>query len=298
MIDLRSGRISDILPENLSSQLEVQAFGYALHRQIDKLLSMAEKVSFLTAIDRADEEILDYLAIELRTPCYKMEYSIEVKRALILSTLPYYMKMGTTYMVNSIIQTIFGNGHIIEFFEAGLEPHHFAVTVKGAEATTRPTAEFREVLEEVKRKSQWLDYILLEFDTMESTLHIGGCMGTSMTTPIAEQPDNIKFEGTERLGGPVGTITETPVTEQPDAIRFRGTERLGGRAGTISATRVVEQQDKYEFSQPARVGGRLGSVITTAISEEPDYIDFRGTLNTGGELNSIQSTPLHENQGG
>lgn len=268
MTDLRSGRITDILPDNLSSQLEAQAFGYALHRQVEKLLGMAEKVSFLTAIDRASDEILDYLAIELRTPCYKMEYSTEVKRALILSTLPYYMKMGTTYMVNSIIQTIFGNGHIIEFFEAGLEPHHFAVSIKGAEATTRPTSEFREVLEQVKRKSQWLDYILLEFDTMESTLHIGGCMGTSMTTPIAEQPDNIKFEGTERLGGPVGTIMATPVTEQQDNIRFKDTERIGGLPGTISATPIAEQPDAYKFRRHSRIGGRLGSVISTAIPED------------------------------
>lgn len=268
MTDLRSGRITDILSDNLSGQLEVQAFGYALHRQIEKLLGIAEKVSFLTAIDRASDEILDYLAIELRTPCYKMEYSTEVKRALILSTLPYYMKMGTTYMVNSIIQTIFGNGHIIEFFEAGLEPHHFAVSIKGAEATTRPTSEFREVLEQVKRKSQWLDYILLEFDTMESALHVGGCMGTSMTTPIAEQPDNIKFEGMERLGGPVGTIMATPVTEQPDNIRFKDTERIGGLPGTISATPIAEQPDEYKFRRPARVGGRLGSVISTAIPED------------------------------
>lgn len=276
MIDLRSGRITDILPDNLSSQLEVQAFGYALHRQIEKLLDMAEKVSFLTAIDRAPDEILDYLAIELRTPCYKMEYPTETKRALILSTLPYYMKMGTTYMVNSIIQTIFGSGHIIEFFEAGLEPHHFAVSIKGAEATSRPTTEFREVLEEVKRKSQWLDYVELEFDTMESTLRVGGCMGSSMTTPVAEQPDNIRFEGTERLGGPVGTITATPVTEQPDNIRFKDTGRIGGLPGTISATPITEQPDEYKFRRPARMGGRLGTVTSTAIPEDT------GNNTTGG----------------
>ena len=46
MTDLRSGRITDILPDNLSSQLEVQAFGYALHRQIEKLLSNLPENAF------------------------------------------------------------------------------------------------------------------------------------------------------------------------------------------------------------------------------------------------------------
>lgn len=214
MISLRSGRITDILPNNLASQLEAQAFGYALHRQIEKLCDMADKVRIYAAVQTAPDEILDYLAIELRTPCYKMEYSIEVKRSLIISTLPYYMKMGTTAMVNHIIETIFGNGHIVEFFECGLDPHHFKVQISGAEATSRPTSEFREVLEAVKRKSQWLDSILLDFDQMEHTARYGGAMSTTMTTPIEEQPDNIQFEGAERIGGQVGSSMTTPMREE------------------------------------------------------------------------------------
>lgn len=213
MIDLRTGRITDILPDNLSSHLEVQAFGYALHRQIEKLCNMADRVKIYAAIQTAPDGILDYLAIELRTPCYRMEYSTEVKRNLILSTLPYHMKMGTTGMVNHIIRTIFGDGHIVEFFEAGLEPHHFMVQVSGAEPTSRPTREFREVLEQVKRKSQWLDGILLEFTRMEHTARIGGAISSAMTTPIAEQADNLVFTSKLRLGGSVGTVINTPLAE-------------------------------------------------------------------------------------
>lgn len=213
MIDLRTGRITDILPDNLSSQPEVQALGYALHRQIVKLCDMADKTRIYAALRTAPDEILDYLAIELRTPCYKMEYSTEVKRNLILSTLPYHMKMGTTAMVNHIIHTIFGDGHIVEFFEADLEPHHFMVQVSGAAPTSRPTSEFREVLEQVKRKSQWLDGILLEFDRMEHTVRVGGGMASAMTTPIAEQPDNLVFISEQRFGGPMGTVTNTPLAE-------------------------------------------------------------------------------------
>lgn len=240
MISLRSGRITDILPGNLASQLEVQAFGYALHRQIEKLCGMADKVKFLTAIQEATDEILDYLAIELRTPCYKMEYSTEAKRRLILSTLPYYMKMGTTYMVNSIIQTIFGSGHIVEFFDAGLDPHHFMVHIHGAEATSRPSTEFREVLEAVKRKSQWLDGVVLEFDQMEHVTRFGGCMSSTMTTPMAEQPDNIQFEKTERIGGRLGIITSTPVPDKEDKPEFAESVNIGGGLNPEQSTPLAE----------------------------------------------------------
>lgn len=267
MIDLRNGRITDILPRNLASQLEVQAFGYALHRQIEKLCNMADKVKIFTAIQSAPDEILDYLAIELRTPCYKETFPIEVKRRLILSTMPYYMKMGTTYMVNSIIQTIFGTGNIVEFFERDMDPHHFMVHISGAEATSRPTSEFREVLEQVKRKSQWLDGVELVFDPMEHTARFGGCMSSSMTTPLAEQPDEFQFQNTERIGGPVGTEMVTPLGEQPDEMLFRHTARIGGRLGTVTASPLPAAEDQLEFIGSVNIGGGLNTVQTTPLAE-------------------------------
>ncbi len=89
MIDIRAGRITDILPDNLSSQLEVQAFAYALHRQMVKLCDAADRTRIYAAIQQAPEEILDYLALELRTPCYEMTFPLATKRRLIAYTLPY-----------------------------------------------------------------------------------------------------------------------------------------------------------------------------------------------------------------
>lgn len=267
MIDLRGGRMTDLMPENLSTQVQTQAFAYALHRQIVKLCDMADGVNFLTAIENAPEELLDYLALELRTPCYSMGYSVEVKRSLILSTLPYYMKMGTTCMVNSIIQTIFGSGEIVEFFDAGLKPHHFLVHIWGAEATSRPTAEFREVLEAVKRKSQWLDAVVLEFAAMEQTTRLGGRMSSVMTTPMREQPDDIRFEKTDHIGGAVGTTASTPVQEQADDLRFLQPLRVGGSAGTLSSTPLPQGEDIPQFLETLYAGGRAGSVQSTPLSE-------------------------------
>lgn len=267
MINLRNGRFTDILPENLSSQLEAQAFAYALHRQIVKLCDMADRTRIYAAIQTAPEEILDALALELRTPCYELADTVEKKRRLVLSTLPYYMRMGTTAMVNSIISAIFGNGHIVEFFEAGMDPHHFMVHITGAVETSRPTDDFREVLEVVKRKSQWLDGVVLEFDTMEQTERIGGAMATTMTTPVTEQPDVFQFEHTQRMGGAVGSTVTTPLPENPDEFIFKQTERIGGG---------------------------LATQTTIALPEKEDALEFIGSVNIGGGLNTVQDTPLSE----
>lgn len=241
MISLRDGRITDILPPNLSKELEVQAFAYALHRQVVKLCDMADRTRIFAAIQTAPDEILDYLAVELRTPCYDMTYSTEVKRSLILSTLPYYMKMGTTAMVNSILTTIFGSGRVIEFFEADLDPHYFMLLVQGAEPTSRPSSEIRDVLEQVKRKSQWLAGLILEFDPMEQTAHFGGCFSSTMSTPLKEQVDEYLFDHTEHVGGDIGTTAVSPVPMQDDQFAFRGAVSAGGAIHTVQHTPLPEQ---------------------------------------------------------
>jgi hypothetical protein len=70
MIDLRGSRFTDILPENLSSQLETQAFAYALGRQVERLCAWADRTRVYAAVSELSEEILDVLALELRTPAY------------------------------------------------------------------------------------------------------------------------------------------------------------------------------------------------------------------------------------
>lgn len=219
---------------------------------------------------------------------------MKVKRSLILSTLPYYMKMGTTEMVNSIIRTIFGSGHIIEFYEAGLEPHHFMVKITGAEATSRPTGEFLEVLDAVKRKSQWLDAVILEFDPMEHITRFGGCMSSKMTTPMTEEPDDIRFRKTERVGGTAGTAMNTPMQEQPDNIRFGKIERVGGLPGMVMSTPMREGSDDFRFERADRIGGEAGMIISTPIPLKEDKLEFIDTVSISGELNTIQSTPLPE----
>ena len=51
MIDLRGSRFTDIMPENLASQLETQAFAYALGRQVEKLCINADRVRIYAAVD-------------------------------------------------------------------------------------------------------------------------------------------------------------------------------------------------------------------------------------------------------
>ena len=215
MINIRGSRFTDIMPENLASQLETQAFAYALGRQVEKLCDYADGVHIYAAVAAMPEKILDVLAVELRTPAYNQNFSIEVKRALIEGTLTFYARMGTPAACNQIIETIFGAGYIEEWFSYGGDPHHFRAYVgSGGQVDPSDLAEFRRVLANVKRLSSWLDEVITitSFDPAPLIFASYLDRGYSVTTlPMA--PMDYDHNAVARLAGAVWSVNTTTLPE-------------------------------------------------------------------------------------
>ena len=174
MIKLIDSRITDILPYSLSSQPMVQGIAYTLWRQIRLLCQYASGIGLYASLDTVPEKALDVLAAELRTPAYDDSFPVSVKRTLIKETLTFYTKMGTPQAVNKIIEAVFQNGHIAEWFEYGGDPFHFKAYTTNPAISQSDVDEFNRVLSTVKRLSAWLDEIVLQLsaETMESRLGI------------------------------------------------------------------------------------------------------------------------------
>ena len=182
MIELKGSRFTQILPENLASQRESQALAYAIGRQVDKLLALSDRARPFAALETASEQLLDYLAVELRTPSYRQDYSVDVKRVLVQRTLIFYATMGTPGAVDEIIETIFGSGQIEEWFGYGGQPHHFRATIAaGGAIGEEELAEFRRVLASVKRLSSWLDSITTVTEIPGQPMRAGGALCGSIT---------------------------------------------------------------------------------------------------------------------
>lgn len=178
MIKLRDSKFTDILPQNLASQTEVQAIAYAVGKQIAQLCAYADGARVYAAIDALPEPALDALALELRTPAYDESYSIGVKRTLVRGALTFYMKMGTPYAVNKLIEAVFQTGHIAEWFEYGGAPFHFKAYTTNPSITQADVEEFTRVLSAVKRLSAWLDDIILDLSTDPMETYVGHWLHT------------------------------------------------------------------------------------------------------------------------
>ena len=236
MIDLRGSRFTDIMPENLASQLETQAFAYAVGCQVEKLTEYAERVHIYAVVDAIPEHILDVLAVELRTPAYKQDFSIDVKRALVKGTLPFYARMGTPAACNYIIEAISEGGNIEEWFDYGGEPHHFRVHVTRDHSVVS-IEEFEEFIRTiffVKRLSSWLDEIIVTIHFPPSTLHVGGGMGAQVQIGVPLEPDIYSFQNTLHAGGSLASEMSLPVPEDTTQPSTTTILRTGGVCTIIS----------------------------------------------------------------
>lgn len=213
MIKLSGSRFTQIMPENLAGQVETQAFAYAVGKQVEKLIAFSDAARTYAAISTMPEYLLDYMAVELRTPSYDETYSVKTKRALIQGSLLFYKQMGTPAAANRIIETIFQTGYIEEWNEYDGEPHHFRAYVgDGGEVGPGELEEFRRVLSSVKRLSSWLDDIITITTMDPEILTITGAMGRGyMSTTLPEPPVDYNLAEEFHAGGVFGTITQTAI---------------------------------------------------------------------------------------
>ena len=187
MINIHDGQITDLLSNSLRHNPETIAIAYAVLQEKRRILALAERTRLMAAVDSLEERILDYLAVELRTPAYEDSLPLETKRTLIKGTLPYYASLGTPAAVDWVIKAVFGNGGIDEWFNYGGEPHHFQVKIPIAGMITpKMMEELRRMIASVKRLTSWLDSIITYLE-MEGKVYITPFLGKP--TPITTLPE-------------------------------------------------------------------------------------------------------------
>lgn len=184
MINFEDSEIKDILPISIRSGVKAQAISYAIKQQIQRILLYAKRARLYAAIDELPEEILDLLAVELRTQYYNQEYSADTKRRLVKNTLLWYTKAGTPAAVQELIEVIFGDGVVIDWYDYDGEPGYFKVQTTNMSVSGDKQQEFLDLLDSIKRESAWLDAVEIISDgilqpyyflkgSIESSIEVG-----------------------------------------------------------------------------------------------------------------------------
>lgn len=175
MINYYDGQLSDIMPWNITRNPEVKALSYALQQGCRLLYRYTRRLYLYSGLDEQPEEIIDLLAVELRTQYYNGALDIKTKRQLVRNTLIWHMTAGTPAAVEELVSIAFGKGEVKEWFEYGDKPYFFKILV---DAIFTPDMDifFTLNLNKVKNTRSHLRAVELH-RTVEQMLYIG--MGNS-----------------------------------------------------------------------------------------------------------------------
>lgn len=175
MISLYDGELTDILPEHLKYTPECIALSYALKRSNQRIMEMARNTSLLSVIDTLPENIIDALAVDLRTQYYDESFPLEQKRELVKGTMTWYNKAGTVAAVQEMIDKVFSSGYVLEWYETGKPPGTFEISTS-ASITPELIAKFNEAVKNVKNvRSHLTDIVTGNKATFTIRVSMGVC---------------------------------------------------------------------------------------------------------------------------
>ena len=140
----------------------------ALSKGVNKVTEqLAERMDPLTTWDKLNKmtgEELDLLAEELHISWYDKDSPLDIKREIIKDSDIIHAKLGTNWAALQVINTYFGEGHIVDWYDYGGNPGHFKIQTVNQSILNEKANKFLDILNKVKRKSAHLDAIELVSD--------------------------------------------------------------------------------------------------------------------------------------
>lgn len=257
MIKFKDGQITDLLPPNMAKNVEMQCVSYALQKQVQKIMALADQTRTVAMIDQLPESILDILATELRTPYYQESMGLKTKRNIIKRTLLWHTKAGTPSAVSELIEIVFGEGGVVEWFdydEPPYTPGTFDI-VTNAQMTEEIAEYFLTIIRRVKNTRSHIRRILINRAMEMDERVAAGVYTTPEGTVTNHHTETMKMTMAETVGAALVATSEGYATNSPQgrkqavemaeraAVGAHGnpTEYIGNTAGPaiVKATHSI-----------------------------------------------------------
>ncbi|EFV78942.1 hypothetical protein HMPREF1013_00826 [Bacillus sp. 2_A_57_CT2] len=182
MINLDNFSMKQILPQSLQGSDEDKAIAESITAMLRELFRLNESLDFSDSIP---EHLLDMIAYEEHVDFYDSSLSIEQKRELIRRSYFFHRKKGTPSAVEELIQLLFGEGVVQEWFEYDGMPGYFKVVTTNTAVTEELADQFVRALDSVKRKSAWLEKVEIS-QTESMNIYFGGVIHTGDTITLEQ----------------------------------------------------------------------------------------------------------------
>ena len=171
MIDYRNSSLMQILPEALCSP-EAEALAFAIQGPVKKIMDYVEQIRVYASINHLRDEELDLLALELQAQYYSDSLDINTKRRIVQNAMKWHYTAGTPAAVQELIESVFGEGSVREWWEYGGKPYLFRARAE-APLTENSINDFVRIIQRVKNTRSHLEALEV-FRKEILKLYLGG----------------------------------------------------------------------------------------------------------------------------
>lgn len=136
------------------------------------------------AIDSLNEQLIDYLAVQMHVDEYDDTENLDVKRQQVKQSFLLHRLKGTKYAVQKAVSTVYQSAKVEEWPEYSGEPYHFRVTgITAPMNETKTINKLVRLINAYKNTRSWLDYV--QFNRMyRQTFLFGGNVNLVRKTTI------------------------------------------------------------------------------------------------------------------
>lgn len=184
-MDLSNADLLALQTKAMQSDPTTVGFCAALTSQFNIVSNQTDSILIYSNIDNLSAEVLDILAWQFRVDWYDSALGIDVKRRLIKNCMKVHRTKGTGYAVEQVVQDMFGDGEVSEWYEYGGEPFHFKVITTNPSVTEELANQFNIAVSKVKRKSVILEQIIISLSA-ELNIYYAGIVHTGDNLTIRQ----------------------------------------------------------------------------------------------------------------
>lgn len=136
------------------------------------------------AIDSLNEQLIDYLAVQMHVDEYDDTENLDVKRQQVKQSFLLHRLKGTKYAVQKAVSTVYQSAKVEEWPEYRGEPYHFRVTgITAPMNETKTINKLVRLINAYKNTRSWLDYV--QFNRLyRQTFLFGGNVNLVRKTTI------------------------------------------------------------------------------------------------------------------
>jgi phage tail P2-like protein len=155
--------LTKLLPQFMKNDPYDKLLAEALSNEYTQTSQDLDRIIIVGRVDKLNEAELDQIAHDSNIFWYSEKADIAIKRNIIKNAPLVFNRLGTVYAVEKVMSDYLKDAELLEWWEYNsASRNHFSFRTTDIGILRTDIEEFLWILEKVKRKSQWLEAIILQ----------------------------------------------------------------------------------------------------------------------------------------